>query len=751
VLFHSAVNERPPPWAEPARGSTKESWAYTAHLGKGQHMSIPSEKSLRIPATRNRRCPICDGDHKCSVGEDGLIMCGRKHGAAKGARDPGCGATYLGDAGGDPQFALWRLDDDPHLKDDDWRNGHHNGASNGSAPKPTVNWRLRAEALERNLTDELRRELADALGLPAAVTCCIDRLGYDPNDGCWTFPEYDGQGNVVGIKRRYRNGKKPLIAGGTHGLTITNCWSKLDGPIFLPEGASDTLALTAMGLAAIGRPTNLVGAEMLVELLRNVPAERPIIVLGEYDQKPNGTWPGVEGARKTAATLAVKLGRPIQWALPPGGAKDARAWCQSCELLASGDAEGAGREFVHGLLLNGTKPEEAVPAFGFLAEEPIDSATFAAMDCRPSWLCKGILVAEQPCVIGGPQKALKTSIGIDLAISLASGGKFLGQFPCPEPVRVMVLSGESGRATIQETANRICAARGLDLTALGDMLWWKFTLPQLSNPEHVAALRDSIVKRQIKAVFIDPLYLCLDPESAENLYKVGPALMRVSEACLSVGATPALFHHARKGAGRDGEPIELTDLAYGGITEFARQWALLSRREKYKPGTGSHHLWINVGGSVGHGGLYAVDVEEGQLAEDFTGRTWGVQVHTPSEARQGNVSAKADKKDQERLLQIRDDGTAVLNAIDKLANGDGAAVYTRVRDLAHLSNPRMTRAVDGLGACVQETEVEIRTGKNLKVKKMVKGLCRPKPASDGTDGTDGTKADLFDQSRQLTE
>ncbi|MSR59742.1 MAG: hypothetical protein EXS05_19220 [Planctomycetaceae bacterium] len=153
------------------------------------------------------------------------------------------------------------------------------------------------------------------------------------NRQCWTFPERNGEGKVVGISTRDRQGQKKRITGSKSGLTFASDWREGTGPIFLVEGASDTAALKTIGLAVVGRPSNLAGVGQLTDLLFDIATDREIIVGGERDQKPNGSWPGREGAISVSTQLAEALDRTIGWALPPDDAKDSRAWLQAMPEL----------------------------------------------------------------------------------------------------------------------------------------------------------------------------------------------------------------------------------------------------------------------------------------------------------------------------------------------------------------------------------------------------------------------------------
>lgn len=222
-------------------------------------------------------------------------------------------------------------------------------------------------------------------------------------------------------------------------------------------------------------------------------------------------------------------------------------------------------------------------------------------------------------------KTLKTTCALDLAISLATQTPFLGYFVVPQKVRVAVLSGESGIATLQETASRISKAKGIKL-ADADVLW-QTDLPRLSDAGDREQLRDGLAAYAVKVVIIDPLYLCLlggeERASPSNMYEVGPLLFRAANACLQAGATPVLVHHATKSAKRNSDHLDLDDLAWSGIGEFARQWLLLNRREPFEPGAG-HALNLAIGGSAGQSARWRLDINEGMVR---SGRCWEVKVY----------------------------------------------------------------------------------------------------------------------------
>lgn len=175
-----------------------------------------------------------------------------------------------------------------------------------------------------------------------------------------------------------------------------------------------------------------------------------------------------------------------------------------------------------------------------------------------TYLIEGMLVRGQPGVIAGPKKTLKTNISIDLALSLSDAGLFLGRFNVPEPVRVGVMSGESGAATIQETARRIAYAKQRRLSDFHNVVW-SFEVPQLGSVLHADGLRDFIKRYELDVLILDPTYLMMLGlgDNAGNLFIVGSFLKSLGELSQETGCTPLLCHHLKKGIADPYEPAEL--------------------------------------------------------------------------------------------------------------------------------------------------------------------------------------------------
>jgi replicative DNA helicase len=333
------------------------------------------------------------------------------------------------------------------------------------------------------------------------------------------------------------------------------------------------------------------------------------------------------------------------------------------------------------------------PLPGGFIYRPMSSAELDSSDFRPEWAIRGISILRQPGAIVGGSKAMKTTLGIDAAISLGSASQFLGCFEVAIPRRVLFLSGESGEYVIQETARRICRSRGLQLADL--TVKWQCQLPKLAMDDELSTLKIGMEGDGIEVMFLDPLYLSLLAGSqrieASNMFEMGPLLYKIGRMCADIGVTPWFLHHTNRTGARKNEPLELSDIAYSGIPEFARQWWLLSRRQPYNPGSGQHELFMSVGGSVGHGGLWELDIDEGKLAEDFTGRKWEVEVT-------GATLAKKDaakEKEQQKTAQQQEDELKLAAVIDR-QHADGGATLTRIRNGCGLSRPRADGALERL-------------------------------------------------------
>jgi len=304
-------------------------------------LNQPRPRMVRV--TRSEPCPICERDDWCLVKPDKSAAICMRHGDG-GAKEIQFKDGQIG--------YLHRLSDSVGFST-------YEHPSHQAKPQPAIDWGRRAADAFDGAEDH-RARLADLLGV---TTESLTALGVGFDGSAWTFPEKDAAGKPIGISRRLvtptKDGKNKLAARfSSRGLTYARGGHNTPGPILLVEGGSDAAALLSIGLCVIGRPSNTGGLPLLIELLEKHP-DRDVIVIGERDEKPNGRWPGRSGAILTAERLAAGLGRPIYWALPPGGAKDARDYLNT--LMPTIDARrlaDLGKLFLSSLESTAIEPPE---------------------------------------------------------------------------------------------------------------------------------------------------------------------------------------------------------------------------------------------------------------------------------------------------------------------------------------------------------------------------------------------------------
>ncbi|MCA8999711.1 MAG: AAA family ATPase, partial [Planctomycetaceae bacterium] len=266
----------------------------------------------------------------------------------------------------------------------------------------------------------------------------------------------------------------------------------------------------------------------------------------------------------------------------------------------------------------------------------------------PEYLCEDILSRGGGCILGGPQKSLKTGLSIDLGYSLATGTAFLGKFTCPKPVQVGIMTGESERAKLQRLliTRREADLEFLDGPPRKPLLFITNNLPDLSSDEHLVYLELEIQFHGLEVCVVDPMYLCAGSyaDKTSNVATMGNMLRRIDEIMQRNNCTPILLHHTNRKS-EPYQPLSLRDLSGAGFAEWARQWLLVTPRTDFDPETYQHRLWMVVGGSAGHAGQYAVDIRE----KDGDDWAWIVDVRTEGEEKRDYREQKAQaKEDTER-------------------------------------------------------------------------------------------------------
>lgn len=368
------------------------------------------------------------------------------------------------------------------------------------------------------------------------------------------------------------------------------------------------------------------------------------------------------------------------------------------------------REFAE-RLLNSTGTPEPSPfapspiTFGYV---PIDE--LMAVEVTVDYLIQDILVADQMGVISGAAKAQKTHIGMAAALALATGRPFLNQFPVPAKKRVGFFYGEGGRGALRQTLHAQLRFYGFNPHAhpLGDTFFPYLEAPRIANFAHKDALVREIRTNQLEVVFIDPSYIMLagTADKATNLIATGEVLGTLTTIMAETGVTPICLYHNKKSSGF--EIPELNDMQYGGMPAFAGQWIMIGPRAEHDANLRQSKIWMNVGGRMGQGGRWGVNIDE--LPTESGCPRWEAQLLSDAEAHAEKRTDRAARQADQlvgRVFETKQAIMCVLNSPDV-----GALTRTQIADAT--KRGKDTRAFkDALAELLDEgliEEVEIPAG-----------------------------------------
>jgi hypothetical protein len=161
-------------------------------------------------------------------------------------------------------------------------------------------------------------------------------------------------------------------------------------------------------------------------------------------------------------------------------------------------------------------------------------AEFLAFKISVEWFVRGVFHKGEPFVIGGKLKTLKTSILLDLALALVSGRPFLGRYGVEKPVRVALVSGESGVPTSQATLLAACRARGIKPVEVSDRLLITEKRPVLSDAVDREGFVEWCGRHKADIALVDPWYHCGGRIPFGGLYPNGFPLDPVAMANLTL-------------------------------------------------------------------------------------------------------------------------------------------------------------------------------------------------------------------------
>lgn len=183
---------------------------------------------------------------------------------------------------------------------------------------------------------------------------------------------------------------------------------------------------------------------------------------------------------------------------------------------------------------------------------PLATLPVHALEAQPAearWLVQGLWGASAAGIIGGAPKCCKSWLGLDLAVSVASGTACLGRFEVVTPGPALVYLAEDALSGVRDRVSQLCQHRGLDLRDLGLHVVTAASL-RLDQARDRRALDATLSALRPRLLLLDPLVRMhrLDENSAAEISELLGFLRELNRRHHTA---IVLVHHMAKRARKD--------------------------------------------------------------------------------------------------------------------------------------------------------------------------------------------------------
>lgn len=192
----------------------------------------------------------------------------------------------------------------------------------------------------------------------------------------------------------------------------------------------------------------------------------------------------------------------------------------------------------------------------------------------PQFLARPVWPGDAHGIIGAENKAGKTWAILDMAVTVASGNSWLGQYPCDRPGPVLVFLGEGGERKMIRRARAVADCYHTRLEDLPIRVCHR--VPQLSYEHHVEFVAAELEAHPAVLVVVDPLYLAAKGAKSSSLFEMATVLEPIQALCQKAQAALVVVHHWNKtGTGKDRDRF-----SGAGSAEWGRVLASVSVENK---------------------------------------------------------------------------------------------------------------------------------------------------------------------------